>query len=126
MAKEKPLYMVREHAAGPEWLSYEPEEYSRKATEADLTLEVVADFLDHAAENINAHDFVESHKAMAALLYQEVGRKKATEIFRRLLKYRGIHGMIGVCGRGDPKLASRELGVPLGRSGEWSLSGHER
>ena len=121
--KPKRLYMVAEEPDGPEWLAYDKEEVSRKATDADLTLERMADFLDHDAENINAHDFVESHRALAALLYQEVGRKKATEIFRRLVNYRGLHGMIGVCGRGEPKAVGRELKVPLGtgKDENWQL-----
>ena len=89
----------------------------------NLTLEQMADALDQDAENINAHDFVQTHRALAALLYQEIGRRKATVIFRRLMRYSGIHGMLGVCGRGEPPQVGRELGVPLktGRSDSWSL-----
>lgn len=125
--KTMSVWWVREDDE-PEYLAWgetgcESRETWRQAAEKDLTLEVMADFLDQDAENINAHDFVGAHRGLAALLYQEVGRTKATRVLRRLVNYRGLHGMVGVCGRGDPGTASLELGVPLGtgRDEQWSL-----
>jgi hypothetical protein len=94
---------------------------SRPATEADITLESLANMLDEDAENINAHDFVTCHRGLAALLHKRVGRKAATDIFRHLVDMRGLHGMLGICGRTDPADAEQLLGVPLNNWKEWHL-----
>lgn len=118
--KRKRLYMVREEEGGPEWLSDDKAYYfsARSAGAADLTLEAVADFLDQDAEDCNAHDFVRCHRGLAALLAKEGGRELATAALRRLADFGGLHGMNGVCGRGDPRANFKALGVPLG-GGDW-------
>src|SRR3990167_978191 len=110
----KQLYMAREDD-GAEWLTFTPEyaAHSREAKPEEVTLERMADLLDLKAEDINAHDFVCCHRGLAALLNQEVGREAATRVMRRIVNYEGLQGMVGVCGAGDTKLASQELGVPL-------------
>ncbi len=87
-----------------------------------LTLESLADLCDQQAESCNAHDFVMSHRALAALLFQEVGRKAATKIMMRISRYEGLPGMTGVCGMGDDKLASSELGVRTDGWHDWKLT----
>jgi len=98
-----------------EWLNIGEDEYAnecRPATDAEATLELMAECLDRDAENRNAHDFVCCHLGLAALLTQEVGEEAATKIMRRLAGYGGLHGMTGVCGAGDGS-AEEDLGVKL-------------
>ncbi len=110
--KDKPLYMIREDD-GDEYLSMERDGVSsRPATPEECSLEEMAALLDQDAENVNAHDFVGCHVKLAALLFQDYGRQAATRTFRRLVNYRGLHGMEGVCGRGDPEAVRRDLKLP--------------
>ncbi len=125
--KHKPLYMVHDNCGGEqsaEWLELSDEDYqgtSRLARDEEVTLEAMADVLDHDAENINAHDFVGAHRGLAALLHREIGRAGATEILRFLCDLRGLHGMLGVCGRTDVGDAEKALGVVLSHSAPWRL-----
>jgi hypothetical protein len=112
----KQLYMVKYDSDSAPTLRLEHDPYadeSRPAKPEEITLEAVAHMLDHDAENINAHDYVRCHAGLAALLLQEVGREAATRVFVRLAGFRGLHGMLGVCGRTDPAVAEKELGVSL-------------
>ena len=98
-----------------EWLHIGIDEYAnecRPATEAEATLELMADCLDRDATSRNAHEFANCHLGLSILLMQEVGRDAATKIMRRLAGYGGLHGMTGVCGAGDGS-ASGDLGVVL-------------
>ena len=83
----------------------------------EFTLEELADSCDHLAENKNAHEFAGSHRVLAALLYRELGRKKATELMQIIGEYDGLNGMSGVCQRStayeDFNLTEYDL--------EWSL-----
>lgn len=121
--KKKTLYMVSEDD-GPEILVWDPEfyEHKRPAKPKEETLERLAQMLDEHAENINAHDFVTTHRALAAMLYRQVGRAQATAIFRRLTDFEGLHGLTGVRGRTDPAIHEKELGVPLNNWKDWTLT----
>ena len=108
------LYWVTYTGENPQLVLGEDKyaEQCRPATREEATLELMAECLDHDAENRNAHDFACSHLGLAALLIQEVGREAATKLMRRLAGYGGLHGMTGVCGAGDGS-ASEDLGVKL-------------
>ena len=126
MPKHRTLYMVTEEEGEPEWLTMDQDwnyHSRRPAKPEEITLEALADMLDQDAENRNAHDFVLCHRALAALLHQMVGRSQATQIFRRLAGYQGLHGMNGVCGAGfkSEKAVAKELGVPLDGWKKWKL-----
>jgi hypothetical protein len=118
---KRALWMAKED--GNEVLVIDPSwhESWREATNADATLERMADMLDADAESINAHDFVCCHRGLAVVLFQELGRDKATTVMRRIANYRGLHGMLGVCGRTNPADAEKELGVSLSDWSLWSL-----
>lgn len=119
---KKNLYMVRDNIDDPgHWHlmwdngHYDKESYDewRLAEENDVTLENVVDLLDQHAESINAHDFVTTHRALAALMVKEIGREAATKVFLRLVSFEGLHGLTGVCGRTDVEEHEKELGVRL-------------
>lgn len=93
----------------------------RPATPDELNLKAIVDLLDGHAENINAHDFVMCHRALAALLYHEVGEEKATQIFQRLAGYQGLHGMVGCAGAGDVTETEEDLQVQLRDWSSWEL-----
>ena len=93
---------------------------SEIATEDKLTLKRMANFLDQDAESINAHDYVCSHRGLACLLAKDIGEDKATSIFKKLIKYQGLHGMVGCAGAGDGE-AEKDLGVSLSDWSDWDL-----
>lgn len=72
------------------------------------TLEDLVGLCDRDAENVNAHDFVGSHRLLGGLLFRDLGRKLATKIMLRIAERRGQHGMGGLCGLPD---SYAELGV---------------
>lgn len=74
----------------------------------DATLEMLANFCDQGAENTNAHDFVGSHRLLAALLFRRLGRETATAIMREIAELGGLDGMNGICGADS---AYEELGL---------------
>ncbi len=119
----KQLYMVSEDDGESRRLStrshYYPE--SRPAEPHEITLEAMADMLDHDAESANAHDFVMCHRALAALIHREAGREVATRVMRRLVDFDGLQGIVGVCGCGNPKETAKALGVPLDGWKKWRL-----
>ena len=88
----------------------------------EVTAEALADMMDRNAEGCNAHDFVCSHRGLAQVLGQEVGREAATRILRRLADYEGLYGMVGVCGAGDVANTERELGCSLHSWHQWHLA----
>lgn len=94
----------------------------RDATDADATLEAMAQLLDEQAENCNAHDFVCVHRGLAAILFQEMGREAATRVMRRIVNYEGLYGLVGVCGKGNLETAEAELGMSLHDWSDWSLA----
>ena len=118
------LYMVKDDGDDAEKLHANPKYYpqQRLAKPEEITLEAMAQLMDEAAENCNAHDFVCVHRGLAAILFQEVGRDEATKVMRRLVNYTGLYGLVGVCGKGDVKTAEKELGVSLHDWSDWSLS----
>jgi hypothetical protein len=73
----------------------------------NFTLEELADLCDEQAEQRNAHEFVGSHRLMAALLHRKTGRDKATDIMRQIAEMGGLNGMNGIGGRG----AFKEFGI---------------
>jgi hypothetical protein len=111
----KKFYMVRYDGSDEETLtlSKEHEANWRVANDSDITLERIVDLLDLDAEGNNIHDFVTTHRALAALLMQLVGRKEATKIFVALVDFGGLHGLTGVGGVTDVKLHENKLGVRL-------------
>jgi hypothetical protein len=119
--KTRQMYMVKEDGDEDERLScadYYP--HIRDPDPEEVTLEAMAQLMDEAAEDCNAHDFVGVHRGLAAILFQEVGREKAGDIMRRLVNYEGLYGLVGICG-GDVENAEQELGVPLQDWSDWAL-----
>jgi hypothetical protein len=49
------------------------------------------------AEGCNAHDFCGVHRLLGRVLYDQVGREKATEIMLAIAKMEGLQGMAGIC-----------------------------
>jgi len=118
--------MVREEKGGAEFLTMRDDsvgyETLRLAKSTEITLEMLANLMDQDAENVNAHDFVASHRGLAAFLFKEIGRKKATELFLKLVNFRGLHGMTDVCGCVENlKEHEIELGVQLEDWSDWKL-----
>lgn len=112
--KRKTLIWLTED--GETYLGYR-DRYNKGVEAADATLEQLADMCDLEAESANAHDFVGSHRLLAALLYRHVGRERATAILREVAELGGLDGMNGVCTDGD---AFKELGI-AGPWKEWRL-----
>lgn len=115
--KKKMLYMVKSDGDDGEYLrmssGFKDFDQSRPATDADLTLEAIVDLLDGDAESSNAHDFVTTHRALAALLIQEIGRDAATKFFLRLVDFGGLHGLTGIGGGINLNEHEQALGVKL-------------
>lgn len=63
---------------------------SRPATDADLTAENVADFLDQHAEDRNRHDFVGCHQGLMSLLTFHLKPVKVREIMLAVLEAGGL------------------------------------
>lgn len=59
----------------------------------------LADEMDLNAENINAHDFVITHRALAILAAENIGDGPTLLLLTALRKERGLPGLTGVCGR---------------------------
>ena len=108
---------------GAEFLKFRGEGYdsARPSKPKDESLESLADLMDFSAESCNAHEFVCTHRGLAVILFQEVGRKRATAIMRRIANYEGLYGLVGVSGKGDLEQAEEELGVSLHDTSDWSL-----
>jgi hypothetical protein len=111
------LHVVLDRKCRPAFLTDAPDDYAedpgyatRAATAADLTPALVADYLDQRAEDVNAHDFVGAHRALAVLLRKTVGGGAAAKVMRKLLEFEGLHGLTGVCGAGDSAKAEKYLG----------------
>lgn len=122
--KDKPIKTIVMSRNGNEWsLNFASDfnDEEREPTTAELTLEALADICDLQAENVNAHDFVMSHRALAALLYQELGRAAATSMMLKIAGFEGLPGMTGVCGMGDAEKAQKILGVRLDGWHKWKL-----
>jgi hypothetical protein len=64
--------------------------------ESHATLEDLVKYCDHDAESCNAHDFCGAHRLLGRVLYDHVGRAKATEIMLAIAKMEGLQGMTGV------------------------------
>lgn len=123
--KERRLWMVKQDDSSCERLAFynlDFVDHKRPSNPEDETLERMADMLDMAAEDCNAHEFVNAHHALAVILHQEVGRNDATRIMRRIVNYEGLHGLVGVCGKGDEKTVESELKMDMrSMPQEWNL-----
>ena len=62
----------------------------------------LADEMDESAENINAHDFVITHRALAILAAQTIGDEPTLKLLTALKGEKGLPGLTGICGR-EPK-----------------------
>lgn len=81
----------------------------------DASLEELVGLCDQDAESCNAHDFCGAHRLLGAVLYRHYGRQSATETMLEIAKFGGLHGMAGICRKGD---AYKELQV--GKAGyDW-------
>jgi hypothetical protein len=79
------------------WLSEYPDDSpnkSRRATEADLTAERVAAYLDRNAERENYHDFVGLHSYLVGLIEVIAGKKCARAVMLVLLRHGGLHQVL--------------------------------
>ena len=66
----------------------------RQATAADLTADVVADYLDQDAENENNHRFVGTHQAIVSLMEDaDIGIDKIDTVMIDLFYKGGLHGI---------------------------------
>ena len=83
-----------------------------------FTLEELTNFCDEEAESRNNHNFVGSHKILSALLFKQLGRKKATIIMQEIAEYSGLDGMMGL--EQDVKSAFDDFGLKNDWS-EWEL-----
>jgi len=119
--KKKKLYYATEDDFTE--LTWNPELFDnfREASSHEITLEQLADMFDQHAESINAHDFVTTHRALAALLYKNFGREIATKVLMSLVDFKGLHGLTGIGGRTNPDEHEKELHVPLNNWKDWSL-----
>ncbi|PTY03913.1 hypothetical protein DB346_02925 [Verrucomicrobia bacterium LW23] len=120
--------MVRGSEEDDEYLSWNPLHCfsHREAKSEEVTLETMADLMDQQAENCNAHDFVCVHRGLAVILFRQLGREKATQVFRQLIDFEGLYGMVGVCGRGDVEAHEEALGVSLQDWSDWQISEEAR
>ena len=84
-------------------------------------IERLADNMDLQAENINAHDFVITHRALAILAYRTIGESATIKLFRALRRELGLPGLTGVAGR-EPERGTllKRLGVAEDW-GTWNL-----
>jgi len=56
-----------------------------------VSLEEIANLLDQDAENWNLHDFVGTHRCLAKLLHQQLGRDRATAVLKNVAEHGGLH-----------------------------------
>jgi len=77
----------------------------------------LADQMDEAAEDINAHDFVITHRALAILAAQTIGDESTLKLMQALKTERGLPGLTGICGR-EPKDGT--ILARLGISENWA------
>ena len=117
MTKRK---IVRLGTKEENWLDYKEDEiYDPILDETPTpTLEELANMCDQEAESRNNHSFVGLHKLLAALLFQQLGREKATTIMREIAEYSGLDGMRGI--GGYAKSAFSDFGLKDDWS-EWEL-----
>lgn len=60
-----------------------------------MKLEELVHMCDQTAESRNNHDFVGTHRILATLLFNKLGRKKTTEIMLEIAEYGGLDAMSG-------------------------------
>src|SRR6266849_483667 len=92
-----------EEGEAPVWFASYADEWNHKEmTEGKdiikqpvLTLEELADFCDQEAESRNNHAYVGTHRILAALLHQKIGRAEATALMQEIAEYGGLDGMRG-------------------------------
>jgi len=82
------------------WLTYAPGDYEVIEENPSPTLEELANFCDQNAESRNNHDFVGSHRLLAAMLIKQLGREIATDIMFEIAEYGGLDGASGLYWQG--------------------------
>ena len=91
----------------------------------ELTTERLADMMDLAAESHNAHDFVFTHRALAAVVASEFGSSVANHLMLLLTKFQGVPGITGVVGMGPFEDAESEFfnryGVRIDGWHDWTI-----
>lgn len=97
MNQHKTLYMAYTGDSG-ESLRLKYDQYAdrcREAEASDITIDAMADMLDHDAENGNHHDFVGCHAKLAKMFLARCRCKPviAKELMRDLCDVGGLHGM---------------------------------
>jgi hypothetical protein len=63
------------------------------------TIKRLADEMDGKAEDMNAHDFVITHRALAVLSAATIGDDSTLKLFAALKQEYGLPGLTGICGR---------------------------
>ncbi len=58
-----------------------------------MKLEELVQMCDQEAESRNNHDYVGAHRILATLLFNKLGREKATEIMLEIAEYGGLDAM---------------------------------
>jgi hypothetical protein len=59
----------------------------------------LAQEMDEKAEDINAHDFVITHRALAVLAHATIGPDATLALMAALKAEKGLPGLTGICGR---------------------------
>jgi hypothetical protein len=90
---QNPLVVTVHSEAGRQVCYRGSEEYGAVETDEAPWLEGIADLLGYESEAGNYHDFVECHRALAALLYHKVGRETATAIMLEIAEQGGLKDM---------------------------------
>lgn len=66
----------------------------------NASIKRLADKMDQHAENVNAHDFVITHRALAVLMYEQIGPEMTHKVFAKLSREGGLPTLTGVSGTG--------------------------
>lgn len=88
----------------------------------NASIKRLADKMDQHAENVNAHDFVITHRALAVLMHEQIGPEMTHKVFAKLSREGGLPALTGVAGTGkDPLfLARRNIAEDWG---DWEMPG---
>lgn len=110
---KRPIIRIIDEPEDDIWFLAYSDEYdyipeSQRDLHPVLTLEELADFCDQNAESANNHDYVGTHRILAAVLHRLLGREQATSILQEIAEYGGLDEMSGVGGKRD---AFKEFGI---------------
>ena len=111
---QRTLYRITETEAKPtSYLSFEhedimPNEVCTVVDVSTVTLEELADFCDREAESRNNHDYIGTHRILAAFLHRCLGRDTSTMLLLEIARYGGLDAMSGV---GRTRSAFAEFGI---------------